>query len=141
MLTPRATLRRISTHGVFIYLVSCVSLSSLLAGCAVGGARLAGMSDWSTLYAGQGTVETRVINESSEPITVRIQDEADQVVGQAPLPPRGTETLSLPIGPVHAVVRVIRDGHATYSEPKPLQVQVSPDHSPIEWRFSAPTVE
>jgi hypothetical protein len=114
-------------------------LLPILISCAGGAHALAGMSDWSTLDSGQGTVETRVVNDSSEPITVRIQDEGDKVVGQAPLPPHGAETLNLPVGPVHATVRVKRDGRLTYSDPQPFQV--APGHDPAAWHFTAPTIE
>jgi hypothetical protein len=122
-------LLRVSALGALLPLVSCVG----------GTHGLARMSDWSTLDSGEGTVETRVINDSSEPITVRIQDDADKVVAQAPLGPHGSETLSLPVGHVHATVRVKRDGRLTYSDPQPFQV--SADHNAAEWRFTAPTVE
>jgi len=98
---------------------------------------LAGKADWSTLYQGAGSVEVRVLNESSEAITVRILDESDNVIGQAPLAAHESQTLLLPSGPVRATVRVTRDGHFSYSDPEPKQV----DKPGAEWRFTPPTIE
>lgn len=114
-------------------------LPTLAACVETGSATLKSPSDWSTLVTGPGNVETRVVNDSSEAITVRIKDESDQVIAQAPLPPHGKEMLRLPAGSVQAVVRVLRDGRATYSDPKSFQV--APADHPAEWTFIAPTVE
>jgi hypothetical protein len=110
----------------------------LLASCAGGGAMLTGVSDWSTLYRGQGTVDTRVLNDSGESITVRILGESDdKILAQAPLGSHESATLSLRTGSVRATVRVIRDGRAAYSDPQTFQV----DHAGAEWHFTPPSIE
>ncbi len=109
----------------------------LLASCATGGGMLAGKADWSTLYRGEGSVDTRVLNESSEAITVRILDETDNVIAQAPLGSHESQTLQLPTGTVRTTVRVMRDGRASYTDPEPRQVE----KAGAEWRFSAPSIE
>jgi hypothetical protein len=116
--------------------VLLVAVSGGVAGCATT-SMLAGKSDWTTLYPGTGSVDTRVVNESGETITVRILDEHDEVIAQAPLAAHAAQTLELPPGTVRATVRVIRDGHASYTDPEPKQV----DKPGAEWQFTAPTME
>jgi hypothetical protein len=118
------------THALAVLLL-------LLASCATGGGMLAGKADWSTLYRGEGSVETRVLNESSEAITVRILDQTDNVIAQAPLGAHESQTLELPTGTVRTTVRVMRDGHASYTDPEPRQVE----KAGAQWRFSAPSIE
>jgi hypothetical protein len=116
--------------------VLLVGASCGIASCATTG-MLTGKSDWTTLYPGAGSVDTRVVNESGETITVRILDEHDEVIAQAPLAAHASQTLELPPGTVRATVRVIRDGHASYTGPEPKQVE----KPGAEWQFTAPTME
>jgi hypothetical protein len=108
-----------------------------LVACA-GGGQLAGKSDWSTLYTGQGTVPARLVNESGEAITVRVQDDQGNVVAQAPLPPHEAETVKLPTGSVRVTVRVERDGLSSYTEPQAFEVSRG---KRLEWPFSPPPMQ
>lgn len=111
--------------------------SSVMLACA-GGGQLAGKSDWSTLYTGQGTVKARLVNESGEAITVRVQDEQGNVVAQAPLAPHEAETVQLATGSVRVTVRVERDGLSSYTEPRAFEVSKG---KPLEWPFSPPPLQ
>ena len=93
-------------------------------------------NDWSTKYRGSGSVETRVRNQSQEPITVRIEDYYGTTVAQVPLEPDGRETIYLPTGNVRAVVHVVRNGVAMYGATK--NYNVAGETIGVEWWFQPP---
>jgi hypothetical protein len=93
-------------------------------------------NDWSTKYRGAGSVETRVWNQSPEPITVRIEDYYGTTVAQVPLEPNGRESIFLPTGNVRAVVYVVRNGVPSTSTG--ANYNVAGETIGAEWRFFPP---
>ena len=93
-------------------------------------------NDWATKFRGSGTIETRVWNQSQEPITVRIEDFYDHIVAQVPLDPGARESIYLPAGNVRAIVHVVRGGVARESGSGTYNV--AGDTIGVEWRFFPP---